>query len=139
MHHRSRVARGQSWSRQITRGRGAAAVAAGVLAALLGPAIPSQAASDGTGGEAPATTSSAARAGQAVRTPSAAGKYIVRARPGRLDDVTAVLRTDGYAMGRRIGIIDAVVATLPAGAAAGGARGGLGHRERRGPPARLHV
>jgi serine protease AprX len=117
MHHRSRAGRGQSWSRQITSGRGAAAVAAGVLAALLGPAIPSQAASTGTRVEAAVAASSVGDAGRAVGTPSSAGQFIVRARPGRLDDVIAVLRADGYALGRRIKLIDAVVATLPAGAA----------------------
>ena len=41
----------------------------------------------------------------------------MRAAPGQLDDVAAALTADGYRVGRRIGIIQAVVANLPADAA----------------------
>ena len=53
----------------------------------------------------------------AVGPLSAAGSYIVRARPGHLADVVALLRDRHLEMHRRIAIIDAVVATLPSGAA----------------------
>jgi serine protease AprX len=66
-------------------------------------ALPSQAATRGSS--------------ESSRTLSPAGRYIVRADPGRLDAVAAHLRADGHRLGRRIAIIDAVVAQLPAGAA----------------------
>jgi serine protease AprX len=53
----------------------------------------------------------------AVGPLSAAGSYIVRARPGHLADVVALLRDRHLEVHRRIGIIEAVVATLPSGAA----------------------
>jgi serine protease AprX len=54
----------------------------------------------------------AARAGA-----SPAGSYIVRARPGAVDQVAASLAGLGGRVGRRIAIIDAVTVQLPAGAA----------------------
>ena len=50
---------------------------------------------------------------------SAAGSYIVRARPGRVDAVIQALTDRGLRPGRRIGIIDAVTVDLPAGAVGG--------------------
>ena len=51
-------------------------------------------------------------------TDGAMGDYIVRARPGRLDEVNTLLQARHVAVQRRIGIIDAAVAALPAGTAA---------------------
>jgi serine protease AprX len=77
--------------------------------ALAGVAAPSQAA------ELSARPGAAlASAGSA----SPAGSYIVRARAGQLDAVAALLAGQGVALGRRIALIDAVVAQLPTGAAA---------------------
>ena len=77
------------------------AAAAGVVA-LVGSPLPAAAGPAGV-----------AHGGQA----SAAGGYIVRAQPGRLDELAALLRDRHLQVQRRIGIIDAAVVTLPAGAA----------------------
>jgi serine protease AprX len=45
------------------------------------------------------------------------GSYVVRAIPGRLNELTAALTDRGLTPGRRIAIIDAVVVDLPPGAA----------------------
>src|SRR5947209_455093 len=104
----------QSWSRQLpVRGRGVAAVAAGVLVAVLGTALPSQAAGIH---DAPTTGTSAVPEGSSSPR-SATGTYIVRATPGYLDALVSLLHAAGYPLTRRIGIIDAAVAQLPAGAA----------------------
>ena len=77
------------------------------LIALTGLAAPSQAA------EPPG------RPGAVLASASAspAGSYIVRARAGQLDAVVAALVGQGTRLGRRIALIDAVVAQLPTGAA----------------------
>ena len=45
---------------------------------------------------------------------SPAGSYIVRAAPGRLDELVRVLARRAVTVERRIGIIDAVVVRVPA-------------------------
>jgi serine protease AprX len=102
---------GKRWSSVVGLRGAAVAVAAGLLMAGTGVA-PSQAATSGamTSG---AATSPGSRSVEVGRT----GSFIVRAAPGRLDEVAARLRAGGYRLGRRIGIIDAVVVRLPAGAA----------------------
>src|SRR6185312_14271618 len=50
-------------------------------------------------------------------TVSAAGRYIVRARPGQLDNLIALLAARHVGVQRRIGIIDAVAVGLPPGVA----------------------
>jgi serine protease AprX len=76
------------------------AAATGGVVALTGSAMPA-----------------AAHERTAVGPLSAAGSYIVRARPGHLADVVALLQGRQLEVHRRIGIIEAVVATLPSGAA----------------------
>jgi serine protease AprX len=76
------------------------AAATGGVVALTGSAMPA-----------------AAHERTAVGPLSAAGSYIVRARPGHLADVVALLQGRQLEVHRRIGIIEAVVATLPFGAA----------------------
>jgi serine protease AprX len=85
--------------RRVAPGLGVALVAA----AALGLTAPSQAATAG-----PGTTG-------AVGAP---GSYIVRATPGHLAELTRLLAAQGVAVRERINLIDAVVADLPAGAAA---------------------
>jgi serine protease AprX len=94
------------------RGRLLVAATAALAAAAAGSltaALPSAAATT------PATTTAARPANAAAQSP--AGRYIVRAVPGTLDGVVRLLAGRGIVPGRRIGIIDAVVAQLPPGAA----------------------
>jgi serine protease AprX len=79
------------------------AAAAGGVVALTGSAVPAAA--------APAVGSAV------VGSVSAAGGYIVRARPGQLGAVLALLADRRLPVQRRIGIIEAAVVTLPAGMA----------------------
>ena len=96
--------RSRSPDRLATRARqwarGLIAVTAGSMVAVTASAVP-------------AAAQESAAAGQA----SAAGAYIVRAQPGHLSELVALLDDRHVEVQRRIGIIDAAVATLPAGAA----------------------
>jgi serine protease AprX len=74
-----------------------------VAAVALGLTTPSQAAAPAPG------------PGQVASAP---GSYILRAAPGRLAELTALLAGRGIVVRQRISLIDAVVADLPAGAAA---------------------
>ena len=95
--------RGQSWTRSgRRRGQAVMALAAGVLAAVVGTAMPGQALAS--------TTGSAAKS-------SPAGSYIVRARPGQLAELAQLLASRHLKVQRQIGIIDADVVILPAGVA----------------------
>ena len=76
------------------------AAATGGLVAVAGSALPAAAHESAAGG-----------------SPSAAGSYIVRARPGHLAEVAGLLQARHLVVQRRIGIIEAAVATLPAGVA----------------------
>ncbi len=70
-----------------------------------------------TGSGLPAAAAPTVPGSGPATTVSAAGGYIVRARPGQLDSVIALLAARHVAVQRRIGIIDAVVVSLPAGTA----------------------
>ena len=96
--------RGQSW---IRTGRVLRAVATVVVAGSLGV----------TASGLPATAATGRGPAPRAATASPAGSYIVRALPGRVDELTAELARRGLRTGRRIAIIDAVVVHLPAGAA----------------------
>jgi len=100
--------------RALGRGTAASRCASGLLTAaavsllaFAGTAAPAQAAPQ------PTRPAGATAAVDAV----AAGSYIVRARPGHLDEVVGLLSRRGVTLGRRIALINAVVARLPAGAA----------------------
>ncbi len=56
-------------------------------------------------------------AGSSTVAVSPGGSYIVRAVPGRLDDVVRDLVARGFQPGKRIGIVHAVTVDLPAGGA----------------------
>ena len=89
--------------RRVAQGVGTALVAA----VALGLTSPSQVAAL-TPGTAPGSRQVA----------SAPGSYILRAAPGRLTELSALLAGRGIVVRQRISLIDAVVADLPAGAAA---------------------
>jgi hypothetical protein len=89
-------------SRRLTYGL-VAATAAGMVAV--------------TSGALPAAAAGPATAPVVVGQASAAGGYIVRAQAGQLAEMTALLQGMNIPVERRIGIIDAAVVTLPAGAA----------------------
>jgi subtilase family protein len=83
---------------ELTRARRVRSCAALAAAALLAPLAAAL----------PASAATAAEPG---------GRYIVRAEPGRLDTVRREVAALGGSVDRTLGIIDAVSATLPAGAA----------------------
>ncbi len=91
------------------RTSGLVAAAAVSLLGFASAAAPAQA--------APLSTRAVAAVASSGAASSAAGSYIVRARPGRLDEVAALLAGQGATLGRRIALIDAVVVQLPRGAA----------------------
>ena len=106
--------RGRGWSRAGWLLQGLAAAVAGVMGLSLA-ALPSQAAA-GTRYSTQVRSMAERSAGSSAMA-SPAGSYIVRAVPGHLGELVGSLRAAGVPLGRQIAIIDAVVATLPVGAA----------------------
>ena len=93
-----------------------ARLASVMLAAVLTAALSVTASTLPAAAAGPAMVARDRSAAGAVSA-SAAGSFIVRARPGQLDGLCRALADRGLRPGRRIAIIDAVTVWLPAGVA----------------------